>query len=135
MNAACKGKKFGHNFPVAGGHCLNCGISQKELSEEPKSKELKEALSQSVKLVRGMHSEIHALAKDISEYCKEPKKFALYLGIIKRIGKNRAYQIFSEIKQSKTIKSSAKMFMYLSRDKKPLLKKSRYDSKNPKRRK
>lgn len=107
MNAVCKGKKFGHNFPVAGGHCLNCGISQKELSEELKPKKL-----------RGIHSEIHALAKDISEYCKEPKKFALYLGIIKRIGKNRTYQIFSEIKQSKTIKSPAKIFMYLSKNKK-----------------
>lgn len=70
------------------------------------------------KPVRGMHSEIHALAKDISEYCGEPKKFALYLGIIKRIGKNRAYQIFSEIKQSKNIKSSAKLFMFLSKSKK-----------------
>ena len=72
--------------------------------------------------IRGIHSEIHALAKDISEYCKEPKKFALYLGIIKRIGKNRAYQIFSEIKQSKDIESPAKLFMYLSRDKKPPVK-------------
>jgi len=70
------------------------------------------------KPVRGIHSEIHALAKDISEYCREPKKFALYLGIIKRIGKNRAYQIFSEIKQSKNIKSPAKLFMFLSRTKK-----------------
>jgi len=75
--------------------------------------------------VRGIHSEIHALAKDISEYCREPKKFALYLGIIKRIGKNRAYQIFSEIKQAKEIKSPAKLFMYLSKDK--------HDSRNTKR--
>ncbi len=75
----------------------------------------------------GIHSEIHALAKDISEYCGEPKKFAMYLGIIKRIGKNRAYQIFSEIKQSKDIKSRAKIFMYLSRDKK------KNDSTHPKR--
>lgn len=70
------------------------------------------------KPVKGMHSEIHALAKDISEYCGEPKKFALYLGIIKRIGKNRAYQIFSEMKQSKNIKSPAKLFMFLSKTKK-----------------
>lgn len=82
--------------------------------------------------VRGIHSEIHALAKDISEYCGEPKKFALYLGIIKRIGKNKAYQIFSEIKQSKDIKSPAKMFLYLSKDKKP---KEKNDSKNTKRKK
>jgi hypothetical protein len=76
---------------------------------------IKEALKSQLKPVRGIHSEIHALAKDISEYCREPKKFALYLGIIKRIGKNRAYQIFSEIKQSKDIKSPAKLFMYLSK--------------------
>jgi len=128
MDAACKGKKFGHNFPVPGGRCLNCGISQNELSGKAKPEKLKETLSQSLKPVRGIHSAIHALAKDISEYCKEPKKFALYLGIIKRIGKNRAYQIFSEIKQSKTIKSRAKIFMYLSKDKK-----SKNDSNNPKR--
>ena len=83
-----------------------------------KEKKLKKTLNQAFKPVRGIHSEIHALAKDISEYCGEPKKFALYLGIIKRIGKNRAYKIFSEIKQLKTIKSPAKMFLYLSRDKK-----------------
>jgi len=70
-----------------------------------------------LKPIRGMHSEIHAIAKDISEYCKEPKKFALYLGVIKRIGKNRAYRIFSEIKHSKDIKSRAKLFMYLSKNK------------------
>ena len=69
--------------------------------------------------MRGIHSEIHAIAKDISEYCKEPKKFALYLGVIKRIGRNRAYQIFSEMKQSKDIDSRAKLFMYLSKNKKP----------------
>ncbi|HUT96319.1 MAG TPA: hypothetical protein VMW82_02000 [Candidatus Paceibacterota bacterium] len=77
-----------------------------------------------IKPIRGMHSEIHAITKDISEYCKEPKKFALYLGIIKRIGKNRAYQILSEMKQSKDIESRAKLFMYLSKNKN--------DSKNPK---
>ena len=86
-------------------------------------KKLSETLKSQFKPIRGIHSEIHALAKDISEYCKEPKKFALYLGIIKRIGKNRAYRIFSEIKQSKDIESPAKMFMYLSRTKKPPVKK------------
>lgn len=81
-----------------------------------------------IKPMRGIHSEIHALAKDISEYCKEPKKFALYLGVIKRIGKNRAYQIFSEIKHSKNIKHPAKLFMFLSKTK-------NYDSANSKGRK
>lgn len=83
-------------------------------------KKLKDVLRSTPKLTKGIHSEIHALAKDISEYCKEPKKFALYLGVIKRIGKERAYQIFSEIKQSKTIKSPAKVFMFLSKTKRML---------------
>lgn len=90
-------------------------------------KKIDKILKSKFKPPRGIHSDIHALAKEISEYCREPKKFALYLGIIKRIGKNKAYQIFSEIKQSKTIKSPGKLFLYLSKDKKE------YDSKNPKR--
>lgn len=70
-----------------------------------------------LKPIKGIHSEIHALAKDISEYCGEQKKFAMYLGVIKRIGKNKAYKIFSEIKQAKNLDSRAKLFMYLSKNK------------------
>jgi len=91
--------------------------------EKSGPKKIKKALKPLPKPMRGIHSEIHAIAKEISEYCAEPKKFALYLGIIKRIGKNRAHQIFSEIKQSKNIKSPAKLFMFLSRTKKSLEKK------------
>jgi hypothetical protein len=130
MDAPCKGKKFGHNFAYISGPCLNCGISQRELSEKLKPKKIKEALKKPPDPARGIHSVIHALAKDISEYCKEPKKFALYLGIIKRIGHDRAYQIFGELKQSKNIKSRAKIFMYLSKDKE-----KKNDSTNRKRRK
>jgi hypothetical protein len=117
MDASCKGKKFGHNFAYPGGPCLNCGINQNDLSKEFKPKRIKEAIKKPSDPTKGMHSEIHALAKDISEYCDEPKKFGLYLGIIKRIGHDRAYQIFAEIKQSKNLKSRAKIFMYLSKDK------------------
>lgn len=63
---------------------------------------------------RGIHSEKHALAKEISEYCSEPKKFAMYLGVIKNIGLPRAYKIFAEIRQSKNIKDRGKLFLYLS---------------------
>jgi hypothetical protein len=63
---------------------------------------------------RGIHSEMHALAKEISEYCGEPKKFAMYLGIIKNIGLPAAYKIFAEIKQSKNVKDRGKLFLYLS---------------------
>jgi hypothetical protein len=44
-------------------------------------------------------SEEHLIATDISNYCGEPKRFNLYLGMILRIGKKKAYQIFSEMKQ------------------------------------
>jgi hypothetical protein len=46
-----------------------------------------------------IHSEEHLLAADISNCCGEPKRFNLYLGTILRIGKQKAYQIFSEMKQ------------------------------------
>ncbi len=64
---------------------------------------------------RGIHSEKHALAKEISEYAGEPKKFAMYLGIIKNIGLRKAYRIFSKIKQSKSVKTPGKLFVYESR--------------------
>lgn len=67
---------------------------------------------------RGIHGPIHALAKEISETFGEPKKFAMYLGIIKNIGLRRAYKIFSEIKQNKKIKSPGKLFVYQSTYKK-----------------
>lgn len=66
---------------------------------------------------RGIHSEMHALAKEISEYCNEPEKFAMYLGIIKNTGLRRAYRIFAEIKESakrQTVKTPGKLFVYMS---------------------
>ncbi len=63
---------------------------------------------------RGIHGPMHALAKEISEYAGEPKKFAMYLGIIKNIGLRKAYRIFSKIKQSKNIKTPGKLFVYES---------------------
>src|SRR3989344_8950174 len=62
----------------------------------------------------GMHSEAHALAKEISEFCGEPKKFGMYLGIIKNMGLPRAYQVFAELKQGKEVKTPGKLFLYLS---------------------
>jgi len=59
-----------------------------------------------------LYSKNHLLADDISKYLSEPKKFAMYLGIIKNIGYDAAYQIFSEIKQLKKAKNKAKLFMW-----------------------
>src|SRR3989344_3243010 len=66
------------------------------------------------KPAKGIHSEFHALAKEISEFCGEPKKFGMYLGIIKNIGLPRAYQIFAEMRQAKEIKTPGKLFLYLT---------------------
>lgn len=62
----------------------------------------------------GIHGPMHALAKEISEYVGEPKKFAMYLGIIKNIGLRKSYRIFSKIKQSKNVKTPGKLFVYES---------------------
>jgi len=78
---------------------------------------------------RGIHSEMHALAKEISEYCGEPKKFAMYLGVIKNIGLSMAYKIFAEIKQSKSVKDRGKLFLYLSSYKKLGVKKKKKKNK------
>ncbi len=47
-----------------------------------------------------LHSELHALADEISAYFGERGRFAMYLGAIKRVGLARARVIFSEVKQS-----------------------------------
>ena len=106
---SCYGKKIGHNFPVAGGECTQCGINQDELGGQFQKIEYFVK-----KPEKGIHTEMHALAKEISEYCGESKKFAMYLGIIKNVGLPRAYRIFAEIKQSKNVKDRGKLFLYLS---------------------
>jgi hypothetical protein len=49
----------------------------------------------------------------------------MYLGIIKNIGLPRAYKIFAEIKQSKSVKDKGKLFLYLSSYKKLGVKKKK----------
>jgi hypothetical protein len=71
-----------------------------------------------------MHTEAHALAKDISEYCEEPKKFAMYLGALKRIGISRGYQLFSMMKDPTTnAKQPGRWFMAMTRRIDPKVKK------------
>jgi len=108
--APCYNKKFGHNFLVSGGECTECGVNQNALSKKFK-KPKRYVVS---KPVRGMHSEMHALAKDISEYCGESKMFSMYLGIIKNTGLRRSYQIFSELKHSDA-KTKGRLFVYKSK--------------------
>lgn len=125
----CYGKKFGHDFPVAGGKCTRCGINQDRLSRQFQKVEYLKKEPE-----RGMHSEMHALAKEISEYCGEPKKFAMYLGVIKNIGLPYAYQIFAELRQAKEVETPGKLFLYLSSHKKPGKKKGKKKRRAKKRR-
>ncbi|MEK7153984.1 MAG: hypothetical protein AAB792_00305 [Patescibacteria group bacterium] len=82
---------------------------------------------------KGIHTEMHALAKEISEFCGEPEKFAMYLGIIKNVGLPRAYRIFAELRQAKEIETPGKLFLYLSSSRKPKKKKTQKRKKIKKR--
>ncbi len=117
IGVPCLGKKVGHNFPVAGGKCTQCGVNQDELGRQFQKIEYFVK-----KPEKGIHTEMHALAKEISEFCGEPKKFAMYLGIIKNIGLPRAYGIFAELRQTKEIETPGKLFLYLSSYQKPVKK-------------
>ncbi len=110
--ALCSGERLGHDFPAAGGKCTQCGVSQDELSGQFQKIEYFVK-----KPEKGIYTEMHALAKEISEFCGEPKKFAMYLGIIKNVGLPRAYKIFAELRQAKEIKTPGKLFLYLSSNK------------------
>ncbi len=63
---------------------------------------------------KNIHSEIHYWTDIISTAFGERKKFGMYLGIIKRIGVDRAKQIFAEIQES-NIKDPGKLFMWKSK--------------------
>lgn len=67
--------------------------------------------NRTIKKNKNIHSDVHYWADVISTAFGERKKFALYLGIIKRIGVKEAQQIFSEIKQSNA-RNPAKLFLW-----------------------
>lgn len=58
-----------------------------------------------------LHSEAHVLADELSCHFREPKKFAMYLGVTKKIGLRTCRRLFSEVRQSDA-KEPAKLFMY-----------------------
>lgn len=63
---------------------------------------------------KNIHSDIHYWADIISSAFGEKKKFGMYLGVIKRIGVDRARQIFAEIKES-NIDNPGKLFVWKSK--------------------
>lgn len=122
-NADCYGKKFGHNFVAD--ICLKCGTSQRSLNHPVKKIE-KLQYNPIRKENKNLHSDIHYVTDEISNYFGERKKFGMYLGIIKRIGTEKAWQFFSEIKQNaeeakkqgKILESPAKLFIWKTKSKK-----------------
>lgn len=60
---------------------------------------------------KNIHSEIHYWTDVISTAFHERKRFAMYLGAIKRIGVKEAQRIFAEIKDSNA-KNPGKLFFW-----------------------
>jgi len=48
---------------------------------------------------KGISSHIHAVALEVSEYVGEPKKFALWLGIVKRVGAGEMIGLIKQMKE------------------------------------
>ena len=62
---------------------------------------------------KNIHSEIHYWTDIISTTFGEKNRFGMYLGVIKKIGVERAKKIFFEIKES-NVKSPGRLFMWKS---------------------
>ena len=60
-----------------------------------------------------INSELQLLACDVAEFVGEPEKVGYWIGQIKRMGKQRAYTILSEMKQRE------REFLYIPADKRP----------------
>lgn len=65
---------------------------------------------------KNIHSEMHYWADVISSEFHERKRFAMYLGVIKRIGIKEAKRIFAEIKQT-GVRSPGKLFVWKTSEK------------------
>lgn len=112
--APCYNKKLGHN--VVGSVCIQCGISKDDLARTFVARMEKMPLPAKIpaKTAKAtIHSEAHALALDLSNACGEPKKYALYLGIVSRVGLVRGYVMLSKLKDPRSgIKHPARWLMW-----------------------
>jgi hypothetical protein len=76
-----------------------------------------------------INSELQFVAVEIAEFVGEPKKVGFWIGIVKSIGKSKAYQIMSEMKQREAeylylpperrpppVKSKAKLFIWKAKN-------------------
>ncbi len=60
---------------------------------------------------RRLHSDIHALADEMCRYFGEREKFAMYLGVIKRVGLAKARLVWAEVRDSNA-DDPKKLFMW-----------------------
>lgn len=64
-----------------------------------------------------LHSEAHVLADEMSTYFNERGRFAMYLGVINRLGVPKARAIFAELKaESGAVQNPRKLFMWLAKN-------------------
>lgn len=61
-----------------------------------------------------LHSDLHLITNEVWEYCGKDKPFAFYLGLIKRIGTDRARYILGNLKdRTKPATHPGKMFAWM----------------------
>ena len=59
----------------------------------------KDFLKRKEKKERGIHSYVHILAKEISEYVGEREKYGMWLGVTKRVGVEKMKGLLQQIKE------------------------------------
>ena len=69
----------------------------------------------SAKPNKNIHSPAHALADEITTAFGERKRFAMYLGVIKRVGVEQARRIYRQMAQDQNARDRGRLFMYLCR--------------------
>lgn len=68
---------------------------------------------------KNIHTDLHFITKEVWEYCNKDKPFAFYLGIIKRIGTDRARYILGNMKDRPTpAETPGKMFVWMVKNNK-----------------
>ena len=71
------------------------------------------------KKVDRIHSELHYIAEQLWEYYEKKESFALFLGILKRKGKDWGYKMLSDMndyKRRKNEQMPIKIFMAASKE-------------------
>lgn len=122
-NASCYNQRFGHDFPFVGVECLQCGVSQKDLSKTPydiildKEKE-SIGIDRFEKPNHRLHSPLHGVIDEIrKEYGEENIKkgvgsFGFYLGLLRNVPTHLIWQWRSEIRQSEAVGDLGKLFSW-----------------------